>query len=127
MLICKTQSTTAKRGDTTGSGVNTVRLGLNVRWCAPSQRTGKRPSTARTKATLGVGVRLDDHLSAILLGRVYPADVIGEILGEQGVKRERQRTLPMLTMSYYCMALSLYLECAYEAVSEALSQGLQWA
>ena len=74
-----------------------------------------------------MGVRLDDHLSAILLGRVYPADVIGEILGEQGVERERQRTLPMLTMSYYCMALSLYLECAYEAVSEALSQGLQWA
>lgn len=80
---------------------------------------------ARTKATLGVGVRLADHLSASLLGRVYPADVIGETLGEQGVESKRQRTLPMLTMSYYCMALSLYPECAYEAVFEALAEGLQ--
>ena len=82
---------------------------------------------ARTKAVLGVGVRLADHLSASLLGRVYPAEVIGEILREHGVESKRQRTLPMLTMSYYCMALALYPECAYEAVFEAIADGLQWA
>jgi Insertion element 4 transposase N-terminal/Transposase DDE domain len=82
---------------------------------------------ARTKATLGVGVRLADHLSASLLARVYPPLMIEGILRDTGVESKRHRTLPMLTMSYYCVALSLYPECAYEAVFEALAEGLQWA
>lgn len=82
---------------------------------------------ARTKATLGVGARLADHLSASLLARVYPPPLIDEILREHGVQSRRLRTLPMLTMSYYCIALSLYPECAYEAVFEAMAEGLHWA
>ena len=81
----------------------------------------------RTKATLGVGARLADHLSASLLARVYPPALIEGILREQGVQSKRQRTLPMLTMSYYCIGLSLYPECAYEAVFQALAEGLHWA
>lgn len=56
---------------------------------------------ARTKATLGAGVRLSDHLSASLLARVYPPTLIERILREQGVESKRCRTLPMLTMSFY--------------------------
>lgn len=82
---------------------------------------------ARTKATLGVGARLSDHLSASLLARVYPPALIEGILREHGVESKRCRTLPMLTMSYYCIALSLYPECAYEAVFEAMAEGLHWA
>jgi hypothetical protein len=82
---------------------------------------------ARTKATLGVGARLADHLSASLLARVYPPALIEAILREHQVESKRRRTLPMLTMSYYCIALSLYPECAYEAVFEAIAQGLQWS
>ena len=82
---------------------------------------------ARTKATLGVGARLSDHLSASLLARVYPPALIEGILREHGVESKRCRTLPMLTMSYYCISLSLYPECAYEAVFEAMAEGLQWA
>lgn len=82
---------------------------------------------ARTKATLGVGARLSDHLSASLLARVYPPALIEGILREHGVESKRLRTLPMLTMSYYCIALSLYPECAYEAVFEAIAEGLHWA
>lgn len=82
---------------------------------------------ARTKATLGVGVRLSDHLSASLLARVYPSALIEGILREHGVESKRCRTLPMLTMSYYCISLSLYPECAYEAVFEAMAEGLRWA
>ena len=82
---------------------------------------------ARTKATLNVGARLADHLSASLLARVYPPTLMGAILREHGVESKRQRTLPMLTMGYYCIALSLYPECAYEAVFEALAEGLNWA
>ena len=82
---------------------------------------------ARTKASLGAGVRLSDHLSASLLARVYPPTLIEGILREHGVESKRCRTLPMLTMSYYCIGLSLYPECAYEAVFEAMAEGLRWA
>ena len=82
---------------------------------------------APTKATLGVGARLSDHLSASLLARVYPPALIEGILREHGVRSLRQRTLPMLTMSYYCIGLSLYPECAYEVVFEAMAEGLYWA
>jgi hypothetical protein len=82
---------------------------------------------ARTKASLGVGVRLADYLSASLLARVYPPALIEEIVREHGVASKRRRTLPALTTSYYCIALSLYPECAYEPVFEALAEGLQWA
>ena len=33
----------------------------------------------------------------------------------------------MLATSYYCIGLSLYPECAYEAVFEAMAEGLCWA
>ena len=82
---------------------------------------------ARTKAVLGIGARLSDHLSASLLARVYSPALIEGILREHGVESQRRRTLPMLTMSYYCIGLSLYPECAYEAVFEAMAEGLRWA
>ena len=82
---------------------------------------------ARTKATLGVGARLSDHLSASLLARVYPPALIEGIIRECGAQSKRRRTLPMLTTSYYCIGLSLYPECAYEAVFEAMAEGLCWA
>ena len=35
---------------------------------------------ARTKALLGTGARLADHLSASLLARVFPAEVVNDVL-----------------------------------------------
>jgi Insertion element 4 transposase N-terminal/Transposase DDE domain len=81
---------------------------------------------ARTKATLGTGARLADYLSASLLARVYPADLIESILDEQGVNSQRQRSLPALVTAYYCMALSLYPDVAYEEVYAVVAQGLGW-
>jgi Insertion element 4 transposase N-terminal/Transposase DDE domain len=81
---------------------------------------------ARTKAALGTGARLSDYLSASLLARVYPAEVIEAILDAQGVNSQRQRSLPALAMVYYCMALSLYPDVAYEEVYAVVAQGLGW-
>ncbi len=39
---------------------------------------------ARTKAALKAGARLSDYLSASSLARVYPAEMIGEILDQHG-------------------------------------------
>ena len=69
---------------------------------------------ARTKAVLGSGARLSDFLSASLLARVVPADVVHAVLDEHGCNTQRVRSFPAVAGVYYCMALSLYPEAAYE-------------
>ena len=81
---------------------------------------------ARTKAVLGVGVRLTDYMSTGLLGTVYPADLVESILDEHGVNSQRVRSIPALVSAYYCMELSLYPDAAYEEVFSAVAQGLAW-
>ena len=82
---------------------------------------------ARIKAVLGSGARLADHLSASLLARVVPAEVVHEALDAHGCNSQRLRSFPAVVGVYYCMALSLYPEAAYEEVFAAVSQGLAWA
>jgi len=81
---------------------------------------------ARTKAELGSGVRLSDHLSASLLARVYPAELVHHVLDAHAVNSQRVRRLPAVATTYYCMALSLYPEAAYEDVFAVVAQGLTW-
>ena len=81
---------------------------------------------ARTKAVLGTGARLSDYLSASLLARVYPAAMIGEILDEHGCNSHRVRSVPAVAGTYFCLALSLYPEAAYEQVFAVVSQSLSW-
>ena len=82
---------------------------------------------ARTKAVLGTGARLADRLSASLLARVVPAEVVHDVLNAHGCNSQRLRSFPAVVGAYYCMALSLYPEAAYEEVFAAVSQGLAWA
>ena len=82
---------------------------------------------ARTKATLGQGARLSDYLSASLLARVFPAQVVHQVLDAHGVNSQRIRSFPAVAGVYYCMALSLYPEAAYEEVFAAVAEGLAWA
>ena len=81
---------------------------------------------ARTKAVLGAGARLSDYLSASLLARVYPAEQVHAVLNEHGVNSQRIRSFPAVAATYYCMALSLYPEAAYEDVFAVVAQGLYW-
>ena len=82
---------------------------------------------ARTKAVLGQGARLADYLSASLLARVVPAPVVHEVLDAHGCNSQRLRSFPAVAGVYYCMALSLYPEAAYEEVFAVVAQGLAWA
>lgn len=81
---------------------------------------------ARTKATLGAGARLSDYLSASLLARVYPPELMHSVLDAHGVNSQRIRSFPAVVTGYYCMALSLYPEAAYEDVFAVVAQGLAW-
>jgi hypothetical protein len=82
---------------------------------------------ARTKAVLGAGARLADYLSASLLARVVPAEVVNGVLDAHGCNSQRLRSFPAVAGVYYVMALSLYPEAAYEEVFAAVAQGLAWA
>lgn len=82
---------------------------------------------ARTKQLLGPGARLSDYLSASLLARVVPAEVVNDVLDAHGRNSQRLRAFPAVVGVYYCIALSLYPEAAYEEVFAAVSQGLAWA
>jgi hypothetical protein len=82
---------------------------------------------ARTKAILGTGARLADYLSASLLARVVPAEVVNDVLDAHGRSSQRLRSFPAVVGVYYCIALSLYPEAAYEEVFAAVAQGLAWA
>ena len=82
---------------------------------------------ARTKAVLGTGARLSDFMSASLLARVFPYESVSACLGKHGRNSQRLRSFPATTGVYYCMALSLYPEAAYEAVFSVVTAGLAWA
>lgn len=81
---------------------------------------------ARTKAELGSGARLADFLSASLMARVVPPQIVHEVLDAHGRNSQRIRAFPAVAGVYYAMALSLYPEASYEAVFSAVSQGLAW-
>ena len=82
---------------------------------------------ARTKAALGSGARLSDLLSASLLARVVPPETVHAVLDEHGCNTRRVRSFPAVAGVYYCMALSLYPEAAYEEVFAVVAQGLAWS
>ena len=56
-----------------------------------------------------------------------PAEVVHAVLDEHGCNTQRVRSFPAVAGVYYCMALSLYPEAAYEEVFAAVAQGLAWA
>ena len=82
---------------------------------------------ARTKAVLGSGARLSDYVCASLLARAVPPEAVHAVLNEQGCNSQRVRRFPAVAGVYYCMALSLYPEAAYEDVFSVVAQGLAWA
>ena len=77
---------------------------------------------ARTKALLGTGARLADHLSASLLARVFPAEVVNDVLDAHDRNSKRVRCFPAVAGVYFCMSLSLYPEAAYEEVFATICQ-----
>jgi Insertion element 4 transposase N-terminal/Transposase DDE domain len=81
---------------------------------------------ARTKAVLGASARLSDYLSSSLLARVFPFESVSACLDRHGRNSQRQRSFAATAGVYYCMALSLYPEAAYESVFSVVSAGLAW-
>lgn len=71
--------------------------------------------------------RLSDHISLGVLTRVFPPEVIDEVLIECGRVERRNRLLPARVVVYYVLALALFASDSYEEVMRKLVAGLHWA
>jgi hypothetical protein len=71
--------------------------------------------------------RLSDLVSVGVLTRVFPADLVDEVVAEAGRTQLRHRVLPARVMAYFAIGLGLYGEGSYEDVLSQLTDGLAWA
>jgi len=77
-------------------------------------------------AELPKGIRLTDFISLGAIAKIFPRDLIDDILRETGKTSQRQRDLPAHVMVYYVIALPLYMQEACREVFRCLREGLQW-
>ena len=71
--------------------------------------------------------RLSDHISLGVLTRVFPPEVIDEVLVECGRVEVRHRLLPARVVVYYVLGLALFSTSSYEEVMRMLVAGHSWA
>jgi len=71
--------------------------------------------------------RLSDLVSVGVLTRVFPPEVVDEVVAEVGRTEQRHRSLPARVMAYFSIGMALYSEGSYEDVLGQLTDGLSWA
>lgn len=80
---------------------------------------------ARTKAVLGAGARLADHLAVACLAMNCPLAKVRQVPDELGAQSKRRRDLPAEVLVFYAMALCLYRRAAHEEVLRVVVEGLR--
>lgn len=71
--------------------------------------------------------RLSDLVSVGVLTRVFPPDLVDEVIAQTGRTEQRHRALPARVMAYFSIGMALYSEGSYEDVLSQLTDGLSWA
>ena len=71
--------------------------------------------------------RLSDLVSVGVLTRVFPPELVDEVIAEVGRTEQRHRALPARVMAYFSIGMALYSEGSYEDVLSQLTDGLSWA
>jgi hypothetical protein len=71
--------------------------------------------------------RLSDLVSVGVLTRVFPPDLVDEVIAGAGRTEVRSRSLPARVMAYFAIGMALYSDGSYEEVLSQLSDGLSWA
>ena len=62
-----------------------------------------------------------------VLTRMFPPDLVDEVIAGCGRTEIRHRSLPARTMAYFAIGMALYSEGSYEDVMSLLTDGLGWA
>ena len=71
--------------------------------------------------------RLSDLVSVGVLTRVFPPDVVDEVIAGAGRTELRNRSLPARVMAYFAIGMALHSDGSYEDVFGQLTDGLSWA
>jgi Insertion element 4 transposase N-terminal/Transposase DDE domain len=71
--------------------------------------------------------RLSDLVSVGLLTRVFPPELVDEVIAGAGRTERRRRALPARSMVYFAIGMALYSEGSYEDVMGQLTDGLSWS
>lgn len=70
--------------------------------------------------------RLSDHISIGVLTRVYPPELVDQVIGAADRVERRHRLLPARVTAYYVLAMALFSQASYEEVMRLLVEGLSW-
>lgn len=62
-----------------------------------------------------------------MLTRVFPPEVVDEVIAETGRKEQRHRSLPARVMAYFSVGMALHSEGSYEDVLGLMTDGLSWS
>ncbi len=62
-----------------------------------------------------------------VLTRVFPPELVDEVIASAGRTEQRHGSLPARVMAYFCIGMALYSEGSYEDVLSQLTDGLSWA
>lgn len=73
------------------------------------------------------GRRLSDLVSVGVLTRVFPPELVDDVIASAGRTEQRHRSLPARVMAYFSIGMALYSEGSYEDVLAQLTDGLSWA
>ena len=70
---------------------------------------------------------MSDLVSVGVLTRVFPPELVDEVIAGAGRTERRHRSLPARVMAYFSIGMALYSEGSYEDVLAQLTDGLSWA
>jgi hypothetical protein len=70
--------------------------------------------------------RLSDLVSVGVLTRMFPPELVDEVIAECGRTEQRHRSLPARVMAYFAIGMALHSEGSYEDVLGLLTDGLAW-
>ena len=68
--------------------------------------------------------RLSDLVSVGVLTRVFPPELVDEVIAGAGRTEQRHRSLPARVMAYFAIGMALHSEGSYEDVLSLLTDGL---
>ncbi|MER5889010.1 transposase domain-containing protein, partial [Streptomyces sp. NPDC001941] len=67
---------------------------------------------------------MSDRIALDVLTRVFPPELVDEVVEECGVREQRSRLLPARVVVYFVLAMCLFSGQGYEEVARLLTQGL---
>ena len=70
---------------------------------------------------------MSDLVSVGLLTRVFPPELVDEVIAAAGRTEQRRRALPARSMAYFAIGMALHSQGSYEDVMAQLTDGLSWS